>query len=424
MDYAIYLVKRTLRKRQKYGLEEYEQSALHRLQNMLAHKWEFICIQAANQVRLYKERRKSDKIVLEAQERAFWRVHQPPPGKSSPFEERPARNLYTNQRLGLWHAAKNTIVQKPRMVSSPSDACLATNGASAVSHVKANIQKSIENLLIFSSARSSYDWFLTGAASASDTVTPWLLQPSDAEPTPVWSSPIIGLPTADALLTVRPLGTALTACVLPATRKSQHQSTSSAGGTAESGISAATAADLSSLHNIFPPQSVPTVNQVRLWATSFHNLLWDPCGCRAFECFLEKEFSAENLHFWLAVNAYQFGPISRLKKNCLAIFEEFLVKNAVSEINIDSKTMAITEKAIQSPTWFTFDDAKEHIYKLMKSDSYVRFLRSEDYTAVLRLAISSQNRRTYGKSSLSTSLSPVEDLASGIVKSPSCGFIR
>ncbi|VDN09031.1 unnamed protein product [Dibothriocephalus latus] len=67
MDYAIYLVKRTLRKRQKYGLEEYEQSALHRLQNMLGHKWEFICIQAANQVRLYKERRKSDKIVLEAQ---------------------------------------------------------------------------------------------------------------------------------------------------------------------------------------------------------------------------------------------------------------------------------------------------------------------------------------------------------------------
>ncbi len=67
MDYAIYLVKRTLRKRQKYGLEEYEQSALHRLQNMLAHKWEFICMQAADQVRLYKDKRKSDQIVLEAQ---------------------------------------------------------------------------------------------------------------------------------------------------------------------------------------------------------------------------------------------------------------------------------------------------------------------------------------------------------------------
>ncbi|VDN14408.1 unnamed protein product [Dibothriocephalus latus] len=161
---------------------------------------------------------------------------------------------------------------------------------------------------------------------------------------------------------------------------------------------------------------------VRLWATSFHNLLWDPCGCQAFECFLKKEFSAENLHFWLAVNAYQFGPIFRLKSSCLAIFEEFLGKNAVSEINIDSKTMAATEKAIQNPTWFTFDDAKEHIYKLMKSDSYVRFLRSEDYTAVLRLAINTHSRRTLGKSSLSTSLSPVEDLGVGIVHSPSCGF--
>lgn len=67
MDYAIYLVKRTLRKNPKYNLEEYEQAALRRLQNLLAHKWEFICMQAADQVRLYKDKRKSDQIVLEAQ---------------------------------------------------------------------------------------------------------------------------------------------------------------------------------------------------------------------------------------------------------------------------------------------------------------------------------------------------------------------
>ncbi|VDN21805.1 unnamed protein product, partial [Dibothriocephalus latus] len=115
------------------------------------------------------------------QERAFWRVHQPPPSKSSRFEERPARNLYTNQRSGHWRAGQNSAAQKPRMVSSPPDSCLsATNGASTVaaaaSHLKVNLHKSIENLLMFTSARSSYDWFLTGAGGgASDTATPWLM---------------------------------------------------------------------------------------------------------------------------------------------------------------------------------------------------------------------------------------------------------
>ncbi len=69
MEYAIYLMKRTMRKRQKYALEEYEQTSLQRLQNTLSYKWEFICMQAADQLRLYKDKRKSDQIVLEAQVR-------------------------------------------------------------------------------------------------------------------------------------------------------------------------------------------------------------------------------------------------------------------------------------------------------------------------------------------------------------------
>lgn len=87
--------------------------------------------------------------------------------------------------------------------------------------------------------------------------------------------------------------------------------------------------------------------KARLWATSFDNLLWDPQGCEAFKSFLEKEFSAENIRFWLAVNAFQFGSISGLRPNGDRIFEEFLAQNAVSEINIDSSTMAATALAMQ-----------------------------------------------------------------------------
>lgn len=50
IEYAIYLVKRTLRNKQRHGLEEYEQEALATLKKNLAAKWEFITMQAEEQV--------------------------------------------------------------------------------------------------------------------------------------------------------------------------------------------------------------------------------------------------------------------------------------------------------------------------------------------------------------------------------------
>lgn len=43
-------------------------------------------------VRLSKERKKGDKIVSDSQERAYWRVHRPPPGFTSSLEPVPVRN--------------------------------------------------------------------------------------------------------------------------------------------------------------------------------------------------------------------------------------------------------------------------------------------------------------------------------------------
>ncbi len=60
----------------------------------------------------------------------------------------------------------------------------------------------------------------------------------------------------------------------------------------------------------------------------------------------------------------------------------------------------------------------------MKSDSYVRFLRSDDYSAVLRVALSNQqagqNKRSAGKPSVTTVVQSTtgltcDDFASSIV---------
>uniref|UniRef100_A0A5K3EP10 RGS domain-containing protein n=1 Tax=Mesocestoides corti TaxID=53468 RepID=A0A5K3EP10_MESCO len=400
MDYAIYLVKRTLRKRPKYALEDYEQSALHRLQNMLAQKWEFICMQAADQMRLYKDKRKSDQIVLEAQERAFWRVHHPPPSRLSCFKEGLPRNGLVNRRSLSWRRAHvNILLNRDRMFQHrPSDSCLLARQQQcrqqppplqSHSHLRISNKKSTENILLFTANRSSYDWFLSDLHSSSSTMsaTAWLSQPGSIEQSPC--QPLVTLPTCDSLLTSFPLGSRL--------------SISSSGTVTES-------------------TPYPTVNQVRLWATSFDNLLWDPKGCQAFKAFLEKEFSSENLRFWLTVNAYQFTPISNLRAAGKRIFDEFLAPNAPSEINIDCTTRAATAEAVKNPSWFVFLEAKQHIYKLMKSDSYVRFLRSDDYSAVLRVVLANQHsghsRRSTVKPSLATSVpSAAED--SGLAVSSS-----
>lgn len=67
VEYAIYLAKRSLRNKQRHGLEEYETEASANLHKNLKGKWDFISMQAEEQVKLAKERKKGDKIVGDSQ---------------------------------------------------------------------------------------------------------------------------------------------------------------------------------------------------------------------------------------------------------------------------------------------------------------------------------------------------------------------
>uniref|UniRef100_A0A6Q2ZCQ3 Regulator of G protein signaling 9b n=1 Tax=Esox lucius TaxID=8010 RepID=A0A6Q2ZCQ3_ESOLU len=65
-----------------YGeLEQY--NSLHKWMN---HKWDFIVMQAKEQYRAGKERKKPDRVVFDCQERAYWVVHRPPPGTISAMD--------------------------------------------------------------------------------------------------------------------------------------------------------------------------------------------------------------------------------------------------------------------------------------------------------------------------------------------------
>ncbi|XP_037537457.1 regulator of G-protein signaling 11 [Nematolebias whitei] len=91
LDYAIYLAKKNIRKQGE--LMEYERERYSLLHKKINHTWDFVVMQAREQLRASKQRRKADRIVLECQEQAYWLINRPPPGVQSVLDlglERPS----------------------------------------------------------------------------------------------------------------------------------------------------------------------------------------------------------------------------------------------------------------------------------------------------------------------------------------------
>lgn len=73
-------------------------------------------------------------------------------------------------------------------------------------------------------------------------------------------------------------------------------------------------------------------------------------------------------------------PQSQVKEAAKKIFDEFLSPDAPCPVNVDSKSVELAKAALTNgPSFFCFDVASEHIYLLMKNDSYPRYLRSDIY---------------------------------------------
>ncbi|XP_067912950.1 regulator of G-protein signaling 11 [Heterodontus francisci] len=99
LDYAIYLAKKNIRK--QGDLLEYEKDSYNLLHKRINHTWDFVVMQAREQLRAAKQRRKSDRIVLDCQEQAYWLVNRPPPGALNIMESAPKRNNIHTTKVKL-----------------------------------------------------------------------------------------------------------------------------------------------------------------------------------------------------------------------------------------------------------------------------------------------------------------------------------
>ncbi|XP_071314043.1 regulator of G-protein signaling 14 isoform X3 [Trachinotus anak] len=130
-----------------------------------------------------------------------------------------------------------------------------------------------------------------------------------------------------------------------------------------------------------PGGEAAPANSILSWAVSFEKLLEDPSGVRYFTAFLKSEVSAENILFWQACEKFRRIPatsLDELKAVARSIYNTYLSDSAPYSVNIDD-TAKTEEKDLEQPTPDMFNKAQTQIFKLMKMDSYRRFVRSPLY---------------------------------------------
>uniref|UniRef100_H2Y592 RGS domain-containing protein n=1 Tax=Ciona savignyi TaxID=51511 RepID=H2Y592_CIOSA len=94
----------------------------------------------------------------------------------------------------------------------------------------------------------------------------------------------------------------------------------------------------------------------------------------AFRAFLSRELSEENLDFWLDVETYKRAKASKRQKMGIKIYEKYISPSSTHEINVESCVRQQTRRKLLNFDVDTFDEAQQHIFKLMAADSFRRFL--------------------------------------------------
>lgn len=141
------------------------------------------------------------------------------------------------------------------------------------------------------------------------------------------------------------------------------------------------------------------------WSFSFDQLLEDPAGLHTFSEFLKSQFSHENIYFWVACQRYKKCAPEERPALAQSIFDRHLMPGAVEPVNLESHTVAqINETSIQEAAVSLFQEAEDHIYKLMLYDCYPRFLQSNIFEDCVFIEENSEPLPYLGDDSMSVNL--------------------
>ncbi|CAF2536233.1 unnamed protein product [Rotaria sp. Silwood2] len=125
------------------------------------------------------------------------------------------------------------------------------------------------------------------------------------------------------------------------------------------------------------------IGRVASWAVGFEKLLNDEIGLHVFTEFLKKEFSQENIQFWVECEKLKkLSDQDEIRNKANSIWSTYLhdTDDGSCRINIDSRTRQECQQSLlNKPNAHIFEKAQSQIFQLMKLDSYTRFLKSNMY---------------------------------------------
>nr|XP_031303681.1 regulator of G-protein signaling 11 isoform X4 [Camelus dromedarius] len=158
-----------------FPLETFNHPQAHydQLHRKINHTWDLVVMQAREQLRAAKQRRKGDRLVIACQEQTYWLVNRPPTGVPSVLEQGPERGSCTARQVQM------TVDFYKRRIECCRKALGRTRVKSSVC---------LEAYLKFSSQRGPHDPLLSGCLPSNPWVTDddtyWAMNaPSVAVPT-------------------------------------------------------------------------------------------------------------------------------------------------------------------------------------------------------------------------------------------------
>ncbi|XP_073755883.1 regulator of G-protein signaling 11 isoform X4 [Callorhinus ursinus] len=342
LDYAIYLTKKSIRK--QGALVGHEKEHYDQLHRKISHTWDLVVMQAREQLRAAKQRRKGDRLVIACQEQTYWLVNRPPPGVPSVLEQGPERSSCTAGRVQM---TKNTEFYKREME------CYRK----ALTRARVKSSVCLEAYLKFSSQHAPHDPIMSGCLPSN----PWV---TDDDTYWTMNAPSVTVPTKLRVerwgfsfqeLLEDPLGRAHFMDFLRTEFSGEKPHALLEG-----------------------PGRALRPRTLQVSASPGHSSGGPHLVCGP---------PAENLSFWEACEELRHGGQAQVHAMVDAVYQQFLAPGAACWVNIDSRTMERTLEGLQQPHRYVLDDAQLHIYMLMKKDSYSRFLKSAAYKDLLAQAV-------------------------------------
>jgi hypothetical protein len=127
-------------------------------------------------------------------------------------------------------------------------------------------------------------------------------------------------------------------------------------------------------------QVLTRTNEAQIWQLGIRDLLNNENGLVEFKAYLEKEFCAESILFYLALRDLDKTPNrERFIEEARSIYEKFIVPNSLQEVNLESSLRESLIKKFSSGnnsdiTEYIFDEAEKAIINLMAKNYHGRFL--------------------------------------------------